>query len=1179
MRKYDDAQPRADDGKWTAGGGGGGERAAASLQDSSFVNEHMTRLSAAGDEARTAFAREEHGGDAAHGAAQAAIHAEAGRIHAERDAAAGSDQARLQQVGDDSHRWTSGSTAEKHDAALAAIAREKETLSAARADTANVDQAVAEGHVTNDIPHAAEDHFQAEHERIVSEVTTQRDSLDAAHLVAADAIGKLDSLGLSSDDGEHDWSGKVDKATSLHEAFDETSQSFAEQTGGAEHESFDRSDHSSGSERTPDGGFAFDHEGGFPNAPEERDHQADRADLKDLKDRQAEHDASKPDPIEHDPEATPAENAAAHEEHQQALVDWHDENESIKSDQADLNSSIAEHAAAQATYEHALAQHEAEFKSRADAAQHALEALHEHQIAAAQKLPGLEKQHDEAKAAAQSEVDNLNADHLVNHAAVAHDGEASARAAAASESLLNAESYRRSEGHSIDLEGARESLKSEMRSTASAIKQLSKVTGRTPRIPAKTKKFANRPDDALQASVVGMAALHRLKIESLKFISLVDNPAQATARVLLVKRAGVADELKTTATLRIMKVAEGDNPLIYCWAFTCTDDAGQPYHDLQGDAISPDFIKAAEEFLASGAASDEMHDENTTGRIAFGFPMDGDIAKAFFGDVVGKQIKASGLMVAVRASKDAVAKVRSGEYTGVSIAGTGTREPIGKTATKPACKGCGGYMAADDKSCKGCGAAKATKALATSERDVLPDNAFLYVEPGGKLVDGKTEPKSLRMFPYRSSAGDVDVTNLRAAVQDIPKSSLADALKTKLQAKAEKLLGKQHSKRVSKQAVLTSEVDGHQHTIDLDDPADGWNDSLSTSYQTATGETAGHSHAWTYDATTGAITIAMDSGHDHTVDAVVPADVIAEAAEDHSKCGSCGAECDDDDRFCPSCGMRMGGNRVPGAVTDDPSSGATVIAISLQAPAGKSPLPGVTPTVKQEPKEHTPMATEKEQIAELEKRAARFEKMSSLTDAARLHLGKLHGSEADAFIAKSAHERETVLADIAKADEVVHTSLSGRVFRKSDSVDLINMAKQLDELTVSKQKADAEVKSATFAKRGDEVLSNFAKGAKGDLRGRIMEALNDKFTVPAEYEEAVTAMKGMNAAFGQLGIPRGYDGSGDSPGASGAQKKLDVAVAAFAKAHSLPIEVAYARATASDPEIRALYNEAQTAGN
>jgi HK97 family phage prohead protease len=48
------------------------------------------------------------------------------------------------------------------------------------------------------------------------------------------------------------------------------------------------------------------------------------------------------------------------------------------------------------------------------------------------------------------------------------------------------------------------------------------------------------------------------------------------------------------------------------------------------------------------------------------------------------------------------------------------------------------------------GSAKA--GMTSASINDLPDSAFAYIEPGGKVVDGKTEPRSLRHFPVHDEA-------------------------------------------------------------------------------------------------------------------------------------------------------------------------------------------------------------------------------------------------------------------------------------------------------------------------------------------------------------------------------------------------------------------------------------------
>jgi HK97 family phage prohead protease len=74
----------------------------------------------------------------------------------------------------------------------------------------------------------------------------------------------------------------------------------------------------------------------------------------------------------------------------------------------------------------------------------------------------------------------------------------------------------------------------------------------------------------------------------------------------------------------------------------------------------------------------------------------------------------------------------------------------------------------------------------------LPDSAFLHVEPGGtKDSDGKTTPRSLRHFPYKDASGAVDLPHLRNALARIPQSSLPQAVKDELTARAQRILDSQ----------------------------------------------------------------------------------------------------------------------------------------------------------------------------------------------------------------------------------------------------------------------------------------------------------------------------------------------------------------------------------------------------
>ena len=53
--------------------------------------------------------------------------------------------------------------------------------------------------------------------------------------------------------------------------------------------------------------------------------------------------------------------------------------------------------------------------------------------------------------------------------------------------------------------------------------------------------------------------------------------------------------------------------------------------------------------------------------------------------------------------------------------------------------------------------------------NMLPDSAFLYVQPGGQLDDeGKTVPRTFRHFAYRDADGELDFEAIRALLPAIP---------------------------------------------------------------------------------------------------------------------------------------------------------------------------------------------------------------------------------------------------------------------------------------------------------------------------------------------------------------------------------------------------------------------------
>lgn len=78
--------------------------------------------------------------------------------------------------------------------------------------------------------------------------------------------------------------------------------------------------------------------------------------------------------------------------------------------------------------------------------------------------------------------------------------------------------------------------------------------------------------------------------------------------------------------------------------------------------------------------------------------------------------------------------------------------------------------------------------------DELPDSAFLFIEDGGELgADGKTQPRSKRLFPYTDKNGNKDVAHLNNSISRLKESDLDNELKDKLVGIATELLQETNS--------------------------------------------------------------------------------------------------------------------------------------------------------------------------------------------------------------------------------------------------------------------------------------------------------------------------------------------------------------------------------------------------
>lgn len=195
---------------------------------------------------------------------------------------------------------------------------------------------------------------------------------------------------------------------------------------------------------------------------------------------------------------------------------------------------------------------------------------------------------------------------------------------------------------------------------------------------------------------------------------------------------------------------------------------------------------------------------------------------------------------------------------------------------------------------------------------------------------------------------------------------------------------------------------------------------------------------------------------------------------------------------------------------------------------------------------------------------ALLKNMATLTDAQRAHHDKLVAkgikSEADGFLVLAPAQRNVVLAELEKSNSEVYTSKStGKVYRQNDHLEIIEAAKQADAMAETMKRLETKERDFEFAKRGMALLAHFAKGAKDNLRARIMKAVDAEFQDPAERAEAERALKQADGALEELTKAHGFNPNVDAAGADATPiAKFNAGLETFAKAAGKPVTAATA---------------------
>lgn len=290
---------------------------------------------------------------------------------------------------------------------------------------------------------------------------------------------------------------------------------------------------------------------------------------------------------------------------------------------------------------------------------------------------------------------------------------------------------------------------------------------------------------------------------------------------------------------------------------------------------------------------------------------------------------------------------------------------------------------------------------------------------------------------------------------------------------------------LSKSAIYTTEVDGHAHTIELGHAGEC---GWYTSYQNAAGSTAGHSHAVMRDAN-GALVILADSGHTHEVAEGQPAVIVV-----------------------PENTVIVVENAAP--LTENTNRISLNSTPSLSAPNVESTM-----------------------------------KLVVLTEAQHAHYQKLAPADAEAFVAKSASDRDAEVAKAIAADPVVFKGeKTGIEVRKSQGDFALQIAKQAETMAVTSAKQaeeiakrDTEIKKARIRKTAAEILKN----APGDdeTHDFIVEQLEGN-------EKAMAALKGL-VSESRIGKAAPGQGGTEDPVQKSATEQLDTMTLEYAKSNNV----------------------------
>lgn len=306
---------------------------------------------------------------------------------------------------------------------------------------------------------------------------------------------------------------------------------------------------------------------------------------------------------------------------------------------------------------------------------------------------------------------------------------------------------------------------------------------------------------------------------------------------------------------------------------------------------------------------------------------------------------------------------------------------------------------------------------------------------------------------------------------------------------------------LAKQAMLTAATDGHTHLVQCAS-YDGERYSGDTSgANTSSGQY--HTHPWVMDED-GNVSIGENLAHAHEMGAMSKAFPKKKTKKD----GGDAAVPDEEDEET----KKKGGKLAPPFKKSEGEQNQP--AEDLGEGTNMSDAKGAAVAT-----EADKLKAAEQKSTELEKRLAKADALSALTDAEKAFAGTLpEGDERDEFTLGKTEDRKARMAKAIDANPVVYKSTSGDEYRKNDDLRMVAMAKRNDQLAKGLAEAELEKRGILMKKQAETDL-RFLPGDV-DTKVELLKAVHgieDQATRTKVIEMCKAQNAEMAKAYDKLG--------------------------------------------------------------